>query len=310
MRLVTLLCCALLVSCGGPRLKKLAGHYFIDDVAPGKPVRLYWVKDGRTVIVDREIRSIQGAGGCITYETSRPSVARALYAVLPEKTPVAAAASDAFRPWRLSPDGARRFDPPKTDTQGVTTLGMDKVWADKMCNLAYRQPPFREDWAAHDPQDFARVEIEHTDFDVHGADSVNNSTLSEQVRLMQIEVVEELIRAGADVNAPNDAGITPLMTAIQHHDRSTPIMRLLLDARAVVDQADDRGQTALMHAAKYGQKEAVVLLLERGADPTHMDKDGRTAAAMTGNSGNAAELTELLERAAAARRARAGSALQ
>jgi hypothetical protein len=93
MRLVTLLCCALLVSCGAPRLKKLAGHYFIDDAAPGKPVRLYWVKDGRTVIVDREIRSIQGAGGWITYETSRPSVAGALYAVLPEKCAGSAAST-------------------------------------------------------------------------------------------------------------------------------------------------------------------------------------------------------------------------
>ena len=178
MRWVTLLCCALLVSCG-PHLTKISRDFYVDDVPAGKTSpHLYWMHDDKRVVVDREIQSYRSGGGCIIYETSRPSMARALYGVEPGKTPVAAAASDAFRPWHLAFDGARRFDLPRAEESGVTTLGMDFVRGYKICQLAYNQPPFREDWAKQDSADFTRVEVEHTDFNVNGADSVGNSTLS------------------------------------------------------------------------------------------------------------------------------------
>jgi ankyrin repeat protein len=55
-----------------------------------------------------------------------------------------------------------------------------------------------------------------------------------------------------------------------------------------------------MLAGSRGKKEAVTILLERGADPTLRDDSGRTPAAMTGNSKENAELSALLEKAAAA----------
>jgi ankyrin repeat protein len=288
-----------LLSCGGPRLKKILRDWYIDDVPEGKPSpHLYLVQDGKRVVVDRQILSYETKAGCLLYETSRPNVSRALFGVLPGKTPVAAAASDSFRPWQLAFDGARRFDVPRTDENGVTTLGMDYVEGNKICSLAYQAPPLEEGWADKAP-DFSRIEVAHTEFEVNGADSSGNSTLSEAVRERRVQVVDALLNAGADPNAANVAGITPLMTAVSFDPESTAILQRLLDAGAVVDAPDNRGKTALMWAAGYGRKEAVMLLLQHGANPGLRDDSGRTPAAMTGNSKEAADLSALLEKAAA-----------
>ena len=298
--IVALALALLLVACGGPGLKKIQRDWYVDDVPAGKASpHLYLVQEGKRVVVDRQILSYETKAGCLLYETSRPNVARALFGVLPGKTPVAAVASDSFRPWHLAFDGARRFDAPRTDETGVTTLGMDYVEGNHICNLAYQAPPLEEGWADKAPPDFSRVEVKHTEFDVNGSDSVGNSTLSEEVRARHLDVVDALIGAGADVNAPNNGGITPLMTAISFDAESTALMRRLLDGGARVDAPDTRGKTALMWAAGYSRKEAVDLLLERGANPTLRDDTGRTAAAMTGNSKTAADLAALLEQAAA-----------
>jgi Ankyrin repeats (3 copies) len=290
-----------LLSCGGPRLKKILRDWYVDDVPDGKPSpHLYWVQNGKRVVVDREILSYETKAGCLLYETSRPNVSRALFGVLPGKIPVAAAASDSFRPWHLGFDGARRFDPPRTDENGATILGMDYVEGNHICSLAYQAPPFREDWAQHGEPDFSKVELQHTDFDVHGVDSMGKSTLMEQVRKMHPDEVDALLAAGADVNAADNFGNTPLTSTMNYDPRATAIMRRLLDAGAIVDAPDSRGMTALMWAASRGKKEAVTILLEHGANPTLRDDSGRTPAAMTGNSKEAADLNALLEKAAAA----------
>jgi hypothetical protein len=300
--IAALLCLACISSCGGgPRLKRIARDWYVDDVAAGKPApRLYWVKDGKRVVVDRQILGYD-ASGCVMYETSRPSLSRVVFAVTQPKSPVPIVASDSISPWRLSWDGLRRFDIPKAQEDGRTILEMDFVPSSDICMLAWQQPEFTEDWAEHTPLNFTRVKIEHTVFDVNGSDAVGNSTLSDEVRERHLQVIEELLRAGADVNAANRSGGTPLMTAIAFDAKSTAILERLLDAGADIDAQNDGGMTALMYAAKYGRKEALRILLARGANPAIRDNQGRTAAAMTENA-NAAELTGMLEEAIRRRR--------
>ena len=295
-----LLCALLTVTCGGPRLKKIGKtNWFLDDVPAGKASpHLYWVNAGKRTVVDREILTYTLAG-CLLYETSRPSMSRVVFGALPDKIPFPVIASDAFRPFKLTFEGLRRFELPKTDASGATILEMDFIPSSDICSLAYQQPPLVDGWADKQNLTFDRVTIEHVVLDVNGVSSVGNTTLSDEISHRHADVVDELIAAGANVNTANDAGVTPLMVAIAFDPESTRMMRGLLDAGAEIDEQDKGGLTALMYAARYGRKEAVTLLLARGANPTMRDNNGRTAAAFTGNSPESQELTRLLEDAAA-----------
>lgn len=84
----------------------------------------------------------------------------------------------------------------------------------------------------------------------------------------QVEMVERLIAAGADVNAPMNDGRTPLHWALGFGcDACVP---LLLKAGARVDLADEDGNTPIFSA---GSK-VVGLLLAAGADPLARNKAG------------------------------------
>lgn len=83
--------------------------------------------------------------------------------------------------------------------------------------------------------------------------------------------IKELLAAGADPNAMNDYGRTPLHIAVSCC--KDEICRLLLEAGADPMAKDKDGQTPL-HYATEGTK--VRLLLEAGADPMAKDAYGRT----------------------------------
>jgi ankyrin repeat protein len=59
------------------------------------------------------------------------------------------------------------------------------------------------------------------------------------------------------------------------------VMTMLLDGGAHIDDADNRGRTALMIAAELNHAEAVDLLIARGADKTLRDKEGKRASDLT-----------------------------
>ncbi|MFO1503060.1 MAG: ankyrin repeat domain-containing protein [Steroidobacteraceae bacterium] len=77
------------------------------------------------------------------------------------------------------------------------------------------------------------------------------------------ELVDRLVAAGADVNARNDYGATPLaQAAVVGNVR---IIKRLLGAGADVESANADGQTALMVLSRSSNVEAAKLLLKRGA---------------------------------------------
>jgi ankyrin repeat protein len=78
-------------------------------------------------------------------------------------------------------------------------------------------------------------------------------------------VVEDLLKAGADVNLANTAGTTPLMMAASAGDTAT--IRVMIERGAKVNAAEStHGQTALMFAAALNRSDAVTLLMKNGAD--------------------------------------------
>ena len=77
-----------------------------------------------------------------------------------------------------------------------------------------------------------------------------------------VALMRQLLAAGADPNAANAAGVTPLMWAVPDVER----LRVLLDAGADVNAHSDEKRTALVIAAgTVGAAPAVNLLLEYGA---------------------------------------------
>jgi ankyrin repeat protein len=78
-----------------------------------------------------------------------------------------------------------------------------------------------------------------------------------------LETAELLIRAGANVNAANQLGVTPLMLACEN--ASAPMVTKLLQAGANANLASPTGETPLMTCARTGSADAVRVLLARGA---------------------------------------------
>jgi ankyrin repeat protein len=78
------------------------------------------------------------------------------------------------------------------------------------------------------------------------------------------DAMTRLLDAGADPNARNEAGATALMWAVPDARK----VRLLLDRGADVNaKSDDRRTALLIAAGHYGSRDAVALLLAKGADP-------------------------------------------
>ena len=88
-------------------------------------------------------------------------------------------------------------------------------------------------------------------------------------------IVRLLLQAGADPNAPDDAGLTPLHWGAEN---SNPmVVSHLLDASADLDARDNDGYTALhWAAAQSGNGRVIKALLDRGANPLAESNDGRT----------------------------------
>jgi len=116
-------------------------------------------------------------------------------------------------------------------------------------------------------------------------------------------VVKALLDAGAQVNALTADGATPLMIAVFETEGVFEVgaIRQLLGAGAALEVQDSLGNTALHIAVSCGHIQAVRLLLDAGADPTALTKNGSSVLEMVGryDDTNDAEMTALLTAALA-----------
>lgn len=100
----------------------------------------------------------------------------------------------------------------------------------------------------------------------------------QEIMRLYAEGFEELIKAGADINALRYDTETPLIIAAQRG--FTPIVKILLTRGVSANYKNNYGETVLMKAAEKSydsetsKAETIRLLLERGADPNAVKDEG------------------------------------
>ncbi len=110
---------------------------------------------------------------------------------------------------------------------------------------------------------------------LHRAGNFQNADLIYAARIGDTNWLNEMIKAGADVNGKNENLEAPLLwAAFNGHMR---VAKILLDNDARINDTSKAGWSALMAAVESGSEQLVKLLLARGADVSIKMESGETA---------------------------------
>jgi murein DD-endopeptidase MepM/ murein hydrolase activator NlpD len=122
-----------------------------------------------------------------------------------------------------------------------------------------------------------------------------DTNLFNLVKTDDLASVQAAIEAGANVNAQDEYGQTPLMYAASS-STNPDILAALLKAGATINAQTSAGWTALMYAARDTKNlETALLLMNAGADPSLKNGEGQSAADLArSNPGMSTALFERL----------------
>merc|ERR1712118_269542 len=121
----------------------------------------------------------------------------------------------------------------------------------------------------------ALTQIENTSVSVHDA-----------AKRGDLQRLQEFLTDGKDVNAKDFKGVTPLGYAVGHDQLSA--VKVLIDAKANLNDVDSVGNSAVHFAAGYGRVKVLEHLLARGASASKVNQMGMTALAAAQQNNHAA----------------------
>ena len=108
-----------------------------------------------------------------------------------------------------------------------------------------------------------------------------------------LQKAKDLVRAGADVNARDEDGLTPLMYFAELGNKDA--VKFLIAHGANVNAKEEDGETALMHAAYYGYTDVADLLIKNKADVNDINVYGETALIIAVENGYSGFVERLLK---------------
>ena len=111
--------------------------------------------------------------------------------------------------------------------------------------------------------------------DANEADKSGHTPLLEAARYGRKEVAQMLLDCGAEPNNADREGHTPIFHAAGPGN-NWQLVKLLIESGAEVGKASKSGWTPLHRAVSFGNREVVKVLLDNGADPSKEAKDGLT----------------------------------
>lgn len=110
--------------------------------------------------------------------------------------------------------------------------------------------------------------------EMEAQDHFGATSLIWAARKGHFDIVEMLVRAGANLNHQSTTGFTALTYAV--HSGNQKIAEMLIQEGSHLDVPDKFGFTALTWASRNGNHELVSLLLAAGANPHHENKAKKT----------------------------------
>ena len=108
-----------------------------------------------------------------------------------------------------------------------------------------------------------------------------------------VGAVSRLLEGGADVDAANSRGVTPLIAAA--YRGHIEVAKLLIEAGADVNVQDDTQQSAYLISTSEGYLDLLLLTLAAGADVTSLDSYHGTGLIRAADRGHVEIIEELLK---------------
>jgi uncharacterized protein len=128
--------------------------------------------------------------------------------------------------------------------------------------------------------------------DVNAAQGDGTTPLHWAVYKIDADLARALLERGAKADVMNNYGSTPLAEAVKV--ANARLVGMLLDAGSNVEVPNQEGQTALMLAARAGSRDVAELLVRHGADVNAREKWRGQTALMWAADAHSAELTRFL----------------